>query len=153
MITIADILRENRSLAPGGWVEIKEIDMYPVSPDDSLPKSSAISRWHAKLQEGAALGHISLRISASDLQKLFQEAGFINVTVFECPLPMGTWPKDTKLKEVGLWLKGVFQKGLNAYSMGIFTRYLNWSVAQVNGLLQEVQLETRNQSYHWYWPL
>lgn len=150
----AILIRErNRCLAPGGWVEIKDFDIAALSPDDSLPRTSAISKWHNKLLEGASLGDINIRASCSNLKQIFQECGFINVKLEVIAIPCGYWNKDRKLKEVGVWQKHCLGEGLEAYSLAIFTRLLGWSLSEVQVFLAEVRSELKNGAYHWYWPL
>ena len=118
---------------------------------------STISRWYDKLKEGAAIGNINLQLSPSDLEKEFVEAGYVNVKVVLYPLPMGPLPKVRILKllntqDTGLWQQVIVNDGLAAYSLAILTRYLKWSVEQVNKLLDEVRIEIRSK-YHWHWKL
>ncbi|PVH87726.1 S-adenosyl-L-methionine-dependent methyltransferase [Cadophora sp. DSE1049] len=141
-----------RYLAPGGWVEIQDFDITALSVDDSLPGTSAISKWHDKLHEGASLGGINVRASYFDLEQIFKKSGFINVKLEVKPVPCGRWPKDQKLKAVGTWQKYCFEEGLAAYSLAIFTRLLGWSLEEVQVFLAEVRSELGNRAYHWYWP-
>ncbi len=143
----------NRCLVPGGWVEIKDFDIVALSPDDSLPRTSAISRWHEKLVEGASLGNINVRASYTHLEQIFQKSGFINVKLEVMPIPCGSWAKDKKLKDVGTWQKHCFADSLEAYFLAIFTRLLQWPLLEVIALLAEVRSELGNRTYHWYWPL
>jgi hypothetical protein len=114
---------------------------------------SAIRIWHGQLLEGAATSKISLQISPGDLEVLFQEAGFVNVTIKEWPLPIGLWPKDPGLKKIGAFQSQVIHDGLEAFSLAIFTRALGWDLIKIEKLLEEVREELNNRSYHWYWPL
>jgi hypothetical protein len=107
---------------------------------------SAIRIWHGQLLEGAATSKISLQISPGDLEVLFQEAGFVNVTIKE-------WPKDPGLKKIGAFQSQVIHDGLEAFSLAIFTRALGWDLVKIEKLPEEVREELNNRSYHWYWPL
>jgi hypothetical protein len=150
----AILIRErNRYLAPGGWVEIKDFDIAALSEDDSLPRTSAISKWHDKLFEGASLGDINVRASYSNLEQIFQKSGFINIKLEVMAIPCGPWAKNKKLKKVGVWQEYCLREGLEAYSLAIFTRLLGWELLEVEALLREVRSELGNRAYHWYWPL
>ncbi|KAF4629570.1 hypothetical protein G7Y89_g8580 [Cudoniella acicularis] len=107
-----------KCLIPGGWVEIKDIDLFP----------------------------------SAELQQHFEKAGFINVTVLSQPLPIGPWPKEPKMKEIGMWQASVIADSLSSFSLAIFTKYLDWSVEQVEKLVEEVRRGQENRSFHWHWP-
>ena len=52
------------------------------------------------------------------------EAGFVDVqeTVFK--IPLNGWPKDTRLKHVGmLWQRNLLD-GLSGFSLGMFSRFM-----------------------------
>jgi len=58
----------NRGVAPGGFIEIKDVDFVPLSDDESLPQDSAILQWHSRLLEGAKLGGANLPISLAEIK-------------------------------------------------------------------------------------
>ena len=134
-------------------MEAKEMAFLPLSDDDSLPKHSPIITWHDKLHGGATICGANLRMTSSDLKALFERAGFINVTVLDFKLPIGTWPKGRKWKQIGLFQQEVLREDLGAFSLTIFQRFLNWSMEEVEMFLNEVRMELLNLAYHWYWPL
>lgn len=141
-----------RCLKPGGWMEAKEITFLPLSDDDSLPNDSAIVTWHEKLHEGATISGANLRLASSDLKSLFEKAGFVNVTVYNFKIPIGTWPKDPKSKEIGLLQRVALLEGLHAFSLTIFRQFLKWSKEDLEIFLKGVSRELINRAYHWYWP-
>jgi hypothetical protein len=125
-----------------------------LSDDSSLPQDSAINEWHRLICEGAAYANINMRMSSTALKTKFENAGFTNITVVNKKLPMGSWPKDQKLKEIGLWQLAVFLSGLEAFSLAIFCRCLGWSSVKVQVFLAQVRKDvSRNGVFHWYWPL
>ena len=143
----------HRCLVPGGWFEIKDFDIAPMCDDNTLPQNSAIIRWHDLLQEGASLGNINLRFSSAELKTQAEKAGFVNVKIHKYKIPIGTWPRDKKLKLLGAYQREILKDGLEAFSLAIFTRFLGWSKNKVEVFLEGVQQELKNSSYHWYWPL
>ena len=96
---------------------------------------------------------MNLRFSATELKNHAEAAGFVNVTISEFAVPIGGWCRDPKMKRLGLYQMGVLQMGLDAFSLAIFTRLLNWSLEDIQALLTNVQMELKNRRYHWYWPL
>jgi hypothetical protein len=143
------------SVQRGGWVEVKDIDFFPYSPNGSLPQDSAITAWHSKVLEAASICGIDLRLSSSQLKQYFEEAGFVNVTVEEFILPCGTWPRNKKLKQIGMCLREMINtfEGLEAYSLAIFTKAFGWSRSESDIFIEKAKRETRSQTFNWYWPL
>ena len=41
--------------------------------------------------------------------------------------PIGTWPKDPHLKEIGRYQAVQEVHGIDSYASGLFTRVLGWS--------------------------
>ena len=143
-----------RNVVPGGWVEVKDIDYVPLCNDGTLPQDSAIVRWHMQLQQGASMANnVNLRFDGAELAKRFSRAGFINVKIVESPIPMGVWPEDQRMRDIGRWWQQIFLDGLEAYSLAIFNRLLRWPRPKLESLLDEVRQEVKTKSYHWYWPL
>lgn len=99
------------------------------------------------------MGNLNLRLSSSEIEARFAAAGFINITVKQFKIPIGAWPKDKAQREIGTWQLAVLAEGLEAFSLAIFTRLLNWSKEAMDELLAEVHRELRHKSFHWYWPL
>ncbi|KAH6663462.1 S-adenosyl-L-methionine-dependent methyltransferase [Halenospora varia] len=141
-----------RCLKPGGWMEAKEITFLPLSDDDSLPKNCAISIWHEKLHEGATMGAANLRLTSSDVIPLFEKAGFVNIVALNFKIPIGSWPKNAKWKEIGECQHCALRDGLQAFSQVVFRQFLNYSEQDLEIFLMNVRKELGNRAYHWYWP-
>ena len=59
------------------------------------------------------------------------EAGFVDVheTVFK--IPLNGWPKDTRLKHVGmLWQRNLLD-GLSGFSLGMFSRFMGKTAEEI----------------------
>jgi hypothetical protein len=91
----------NRGVAPGGFIKIKDMDFVPLSDDDNLPQDSDILQLYNILLEGAKLGGVNPRISSAEIKAKMWKAGLANATVHHFRIPVGPWPKDKHLKEVG----------------------------------------------------
>lgn len=55
------------------------------------------------------------------------EAGFVNVTEQTYKVPLGGWPADVKLRELGQWALLGFNTGLEGYALATLTRVLGAS--------------------------
>jgi hypothetical protein len=85
------------------------------------------------------------------LKELVSEAGFENVEFSEFRVPVGSWAKDPKLKEIGRYFRAQFVDGaVESYSLALFTRFGNWTSAEVQVLLARVRAELRQNKIHLY---
>lgn len=93
-------------MKPGGWIELCELDIYPVSIDGSPPESySQILAFISTLNQ-AALGQGCDVQIAPKFKDLAIQAGYEDVTEEIFTVPWGSWPRDPRLKEVGAFLRG-----------------------------------------------
>lgn len=77
--------------------------------------------------------------------------GFQNVSYMQRVVPMGTWPKDRELKEIGRWFRVQFlEMALEAYTLALFTRAGNWKNEEVQVLLALVREELKSDKIHLY---
>ncbi len=94
------------TLKPGGWIELSELDVHPVSYDSEYPNPSQILLWIAYLRQASTAMGFDMVI-ARKFKSMVIEAGFEDVTEEILEVPWGTWPKDQRLKEIGFWHLGI----------------------------------------------
>ncbi|KAI9877266.1 MAG: hypothetical protein M1830_004375 [Pleopsidium flavum] len=126
-----------KHLKPGGYLEIAEFE------DIQMPKSSPnsyVSIFAAAVQ--AAAEKAGTPVGTGHLKRsLLEGAGFRNVRTTILDVPIGTWPKDTKKQSIGkMWLIGVLE-GLEATSLRLLTREMNWNAQDVRELCDKVKAE------------
>jgi hypothetical protein len=84
-------------------------------------------------------------------QGFLEEGGFVNVHCEERPCPIGPWPKDKKLKQIGIFFLHQFLEGaIDGYSLALFTRMGGWSEAETQILLAHVRKEFKSNKMHVY---
>lgn len=86
---------------------------------------------------------------------LLQSAGFVNIEAHQEPTPIGTWPKDKRLKEIGLYFRTQFiEAAVDGYTLALFTRFGSWTEVEPKVLIAHVRNEiTSNKMHlytHWY---
>ncbi|KAG0132774.1 S-adenosyl-L-methionine-dependent methyltransferase [Tuber indicum] len=143
------IERSFRTLKPGGWLECQEIDSRIISDDGTLPPDSALARWSRLLHQAADIYGRSI-VVASKLAGWMENAGFVNVTNRCFKLPNNAWPKNSRMKEVGMHQMVNFLDGLEALTMALFTRALGWTPDDVKTFLVEVEKDIKNKNIHSY---
>lgn len=82
--------------------------------------------------------------------ELLAEAGFQNVQEKVWKVPIGTWPRDPKLKTAGLYNRAMLYDALQAVSLAPLTRGLKWSSAEVEVFLVHVRKSLLDSSIHTY---
>lgn len=140
------------SIAPGGWFELQDLLMPLQTDDNTMPPESAFYKWNDIFQQAVArMGRDTTW--AGEYQKWMKETGFVNVERFNYKLPINTWPKDKKLKELGKWNLVNMVDGLEGYTVRPFTKIMGMGIEEVELLMMEVRKELHSKKMHVYWPL
>jgi SAM-dependent methyltransferase len=139
-------------LRPGGWVENQEFDCQVLSDDNTIPEDSKVKEWVRLWNEGMGMIGKTGRCDPEVLAQQMRDAGLINVHILRFKLPIGPWPKQRDLKEAGIYGLAAMLEGMQGLSLRTFTRYLGWSVEQLELYLVDVRKELRRKSIHSYWP-
>ncbi len=71
-----------------------------------------------------------LRI-ANKMKRWYEEAGFVDVQQKIFRLPINSWPRDKHMKALGRWSEENWLAGLSGFSMGHFSRILNWTKTEI----------------------
>ncbi|RPA85607.1 S-adenosyl-L-methionine-dependent methyltransferase [Ascobolus immersus RN42] len=135
-------------LAPGGAVEFQESDAVGAySEDGSVPKNSAIIQYNELLTEaGKRLGQ---RFDVvAEIKEYMKQAGFVDVREHRYKLPIGKWPKDTRMKELGVVAQEIMQTGVEAYALACLTRVLGWDARDAQAFLDKALEEFNNRRMH-----
>lgn len=127
--------------------------VFPLLTDDeSYPPDSALKRWGELIITAAAkLGRSA--DSALHYKSQMEEAGFKNVVQKVYKWPTNGWPKDKKMKELGVWNYANMGESVSGISMALFTRALGWSVEELEVFLVDVRKEIKSTKIHAYWNM
>ncbi|KAI1099911.1 S-adenosyl-L-methionine-dependent methyltransferase [Jackrogersella minutella] len=91
-----------RCCKPGGWVQSCECDCMMSSDDGSIKEDGVVATfWNPLWAEMSKLGPSFKVLEERRQNKGFEEAGFVDITEVNYKLPIGGWPMDPKLAEVG----------------------------------------------------
>ncbi|KAI1910968.1 hypothetical protein LOZ66_001960 [Ophidiomyces ophidiicola] len=138
------------SLDSGAWLEVQEYDAWIYSDDDPhLKKAPNTLHWVTKLSEVSEQVGKPLNIAQSH-KKWMEEAGFIDVQEKVFKVPIGSWARDKRLKELGRFERLHMNESVEAHSMAFFTRGLNYSVEQAKVTFELVKKEFNDKSLHLY---
>ena len=59
------------------------------------------------------------------MRRKVEAAGFRNIEEYGLKAPLGSWPADRRLKEIGAWCEYAFTTGLEGWGMQVLTKYLD----------------------------
>lgn len=136
-------------LTPGGVLEIVEARANLWCLDDgSVPEDSLFRKL---LTEWRALSaKVQFDIFPA-LPAMVEQLPFEDIKSAEKLIPVGPWPKDKHLKELGRWYKiHLLDMALEAYILAVFTRLGGWQEWEVKIFLAKVREEIRSSKMHIY---
>ncbi|KAL4886804.1 S-adenosyl-L-methionine-dependent methyltransferase [Aspergillus karnatakaensis] len=139
----------NDNLTRGGWFEICDFTVGVFSDDDTAQKATSLQKWRDLLVE--ASGKFGKQFSvAGNYKQWMADAGFTDVHEEIYKVPFSPWPKNPKLKSLGRFHQANMLEALEAYSLALMTRFLGWTVDDVQVLLAGVRKELQDRTLHIY---
>lgn len=138
-----------RALKPGGWIELQEMRLVSKCDDNTMPDDWAMKLYLEYIVEGFRTFGIDL-LNLDQNRGRVVDAGFVNVEERVWKVPLGTWPRDPKMKMVGTYHRSVVWDALQGAAMGACTRGLKWSLEEFEVFLTEVRRAMMDTSVHAY---
>ncbi|KAI5782386.1 S-adenosyl-L-methionine-dependent methyltransferase [Peziza echinospora] len=134
-------------LVPGGYVEFQDYGAEVFAPDGTLlsgPLAFPAGTCAPGESHVAYLFHLCNKASfiagrpvpvARGMAERIAAAGFADVTVRTELWPLGEWPKDPALKELGKLGRVGLYDGLHAFAVHLLTKNLGWAPEKVEELV------------------
>lgn len=139
------------ALAPGGWFETHEMSAIIESDDRSVTPTSALGQWGSIFISGGQKLGVSFSLIQDETQRKGMEAaGFVDIQERNLKMPIGGWPRDPKLKEIGLFSRAVLEGDPEGYVL-FMTHSLGWSRDQILDYIKAVRKEVRNPEVRPYY--
>ncbi|KAK1983175.1 S-adenosyl-L-methionine-dependent methyltransferase [Colletotrichum cereale] len=141
-----------RNLEPGGYLELQDHLLPLKCQDGTMPEDFKPYQWNNILIE--ATNKIGRPINVpSTFKQMLQDAGFVDVEEKIVTWPFNPWPKDHKLRNIGYWTQETALAGVEAVSMALFTRVLDWSSNEARVFCAEVRNEHKKIGVHAYYDV
>lgn len=134
-------------MEPGGWCEFHDFDLQYYSDDGSLKPEDPLLYWISTLLDAARALNRDPN-PGSKLEGWVKDAGFKNVVHRRYKIPIGPWPKDPTLKEIGVYNHMQVSGGLEGLSLRLYTNVLKWTAEEVMVLLAKVRKDLANPNIH-----
>jgi len=139
------------SLRPGGWLEMQDLYM-PLLCDDDSTRGTAWQAWNDRYIEACLKIHRDPSWTAR-YKEWMVAAGFTDVRETKFKWPINPWPRDPNLKEMGLWNMVNMLKGLDGFTVRLFTTALGMTTEEIQVSLVQVRKDLRDTRIHSYWPI
>ncbi|KAL2219226.1 S-adenosyl-L-methionine-dependent methyltransferase [Thermoascus aurantiacus ATCC 26904] len=140
------------NLKPGGWVEFEEGIPDLNSEDGTVKPDNNVANMLRLLGEACdKVGQTTrpLHVLMDSLEKV----GFRNIEKKMFKVPVGTWPKDQRLKEIGAFMAMDLIDGVEAWTLVPFTEILGWSRQEVEVLNATVRNDVGRRDIHYLFDL
>ncbi|OBS16098.1 hypothetical protein FPOA_13176 [Fusarium poae] len=144
--------RAFRHLAPGGYIEFQAAYPHWLSDDGTADKAENAQSWLKVLLEGSAKFGKSLE-GAVNWKNKIEKAGFVDVQEEVRKMPIGAWPKDPKLKEMGRYQAIQQIQAVESYTPRVFSTVLGWTEEEIQVYVAKVRKDLKDPSIHLYLPV
>lgn len=136
-------------LKPGGKLEIAEGRTNFWCNDNTFPPDCAVKQWLDDFHRYCAMAGIEFDVIPK-VPAWMESTGFIGVQTLDCPVPVGTWPKDPALKRIGAVFRNHQYLAFEAYAVALFTRVGGWSQDEFQVLIAKAREEMATNKQHIY---
>lgn len=135
-----------KNMVPGGQVEIQEHDFMVTSQTKDIPEW--VRHWQQELDLAFKRLGKDIQVPVERHIQYLKEAGFVNVKVESVNIPIGTWPKDERLKKMGDWNQRQMLKLVESYSLAPFTEILKKTLEETQVMVEMTKSELREKRHH-----
>ncbi|KAK3680567.1 S-adenosyl-L-methionine-dependent methyltransferase [Podospora appendiculata] len=141
-------------LKPGGWIEFQETWGMPFCEDGTMPEDDIMKRYFALC--AAAMAKFGMNVDLGPkVGEHLERAGFINVGCVKKKMPMGTWPKDKRLRLIGLYVRELALHSLASLgkvfaNLGMSPTEIEVWGATVRAALKESD-KVHRYYFHYFW--
>ena len=143
--------RAYNAIKPGGWFETHEMSAMIESDDGTVTEASALGQWGKIFIDGGQKMGRSFSVVQDETQReAMKAAGFVDIGERNLKMPIGAWPKDAALKEIGMFSQGVIEQDPEGYVL-FMTHTLGWSREEILNYIAAVGREVRNARIHPYY--
>lgn len=133
------------NLAPGGLFEMQDGCMPFRSADGTLNGTKLLDWCHKTLEGSSRVGRTWA--DPRNYKAIMEQVGFVDVTEVRLKWPLNTWPRDPKLKQLGMWVREDMMEILPAVKK-VFTAGLGWDIADADTFVEQAKADLMNRDIH-----
>ncbi|KAF6828172.1 hypothetical protein CPLU01_08651 [Colletotrichum plurivorum] len=135
------------NLNPGGWAEFQDWS-FMIQSDDGTIEGTELLRWTNLFMDACKVFGRDGQIGPKLEGLVRDNTGLINIHHQPFRIPVGPWPKDPHMKDIGMWELVQLLDGLEAFSLRLLTGALGWTKEEVLGLLAGVRKDLKDPKIH-----
>ncbi|KAM5377937.1 hypothetical protein ACJZ2D_004841 [Fusarium nematophilum] len=140
-----------RCCAPGGWIQSAEADVEIRSDDGTTELEPVLKTWAQLYRDGGKALGSPFYVQKEDLQeKGLKAAGFTDITSVDYKFPVGGWPKDPRMAEVGNFVQATLENDAEGYTLLLWHNVLQWPKDDYQMFLMSFRKYLRNRKVHGY---
>ncbi|KAF5570808.1 methyltransferase like [Fusarium phyllophilum] len=140
------------NLNSGGYLELQAQRGFFMSDDDSIKKAVNAEVWAEAVRDSSSKFGKPIDCAMNWKDKVIK-AGFVDVHEEVRKIPIGAWPKDPILKEIGKCQVVQSCAAIDSYTPMLLEKVLGWGREETQVLMAKAKGELRNPSIHLYLPV
>jgi SAM-dependent methyltransferase len=138
-----------RCCKPGGYIEDFEASVVMFSDDGSLKEGTPMNQWGKVFHEAGKKFNRPFTVVEDDTQqKGMEEAGFVNLNVWDFKCPLGGWAQDPKLKQCGLYAHLALDQDIEGYVLFMWSTVMGWSTEAIHVFIAHLRRQLRDKNVH-----
>ncbi|TDZ33123.1 putative methyltransferase tdiE [Colletotrichum spinosum] len=141
------VRRVYENLNPGRWAEFQDWSFMIYSDDGSI-ENTELLRWVELFMDACKASGRDGQIGPKLESLVRDNSGLINVHHRPHKIPIGPWPKDPRMKEIGMYELIQMLEGLEGFSLRLLCGALGWTKEEVQVLLIGVRKDLKNPKIH-----
>ncbi|KAH7129389.1 S-adenosyl-L-methionine-dependent methyltransferase [Dactylonectria estremocensis] len=140
------------SLNPGGYFELQAQRGCFMSDDGTAENATVLQSWAANILESSEKFGKPIDC-AHKWKEVVERVGFVDVHEEVRKIPIGPWPKDPALKEIGKCQLVQSSQAIESYTPKLFGDLLGWSTEEIEVMIAQAKNELKDRSIHLYLPV
>lgn len=139
-------------LKPGGYIELREVDIEGRSQTlGELDDGHIYKRWAKVMLEAMGrLGKTGTQARDHGIARNLASAGFVDIVEKKWSAPIGRWPRDPVLKEIGACHLQFLDESLEGFGTFLLKEVMRWGDPDILAFMGEMRKALKNprlQSY------
>ncbi|EFX02118.1 methyltransferase type 11 [Grosmannia clavigera kw1407] len=143
-----------RCCEPGGWFESCELRPEHQSDNGTDKNSPIFTEFWQLFETGMSkLGRNFSVVKDGTQHRAMKKAGFKNIVDKTYKLPLGKWPADTKLAEIGQFALTALLEDLEGYTTFLWNKVLEKGEKEFQIFLMEMRKALKDKNLHTYFTV
>lgn len=139
-----------KHLKPGGWFEHLEWSMNTnADPESDNHADKLYTAFSTSVMSIGEQRGMTYKI-VDRMKEYMEDAGFVDIVETRFIWPIGPWPKDPHLKELGRWGERNWVDGIEDWVLAIYTRHLGKTYADVQAFARDLRSVVKARQNHFW---